>query len=179
MKMKYCKMTMVVGLFMLLMGAAATVQAIQDDGDRTLQLAGGYFHGDGSDTGILNLDLSYGYYITVHWELGILQSLAYSFNDRIDDVWAASTIPYFNYHFRTQETFQPFIGAFIGGSYNENDLTGTIGPQAGFKSYVSDKTYVMARYRYEWFFEELEIGEIGEDRSDGNHVVTLGVGFNF
>ena len=164
---------------MLITGMVAPVQAFQSKGDSTVQLAGGFFHAQNTDVGTMNLDVGYGYFLTENWELGILQTVGYSFIDDGDDIWVASTIPYVNYNFRTQESFQPFVGAFIGASYNKDDATGTMGPQLGFKSYVNDSTYIVAKYRYEWFFNELNYGEIEDNSSDGNHVISLGVGFNF
>ncbi|WP_028583607.1 outer membrane beta-barrel protein [Desulfogranum mediterraneum] len=182
MKKKYYLAAAVIGASMMLTGMAIPVQAAQSEGDSTLQLSGSFNHSQGADVGTVNLDLGYGYFVSANWELGIMQSLGYSIIDDADDQWVASTIPYVNYHFRgltDNDTFQPFIGAFVGASYNENDTTGTLGPQVGFKSFVNDSTYIMVKYRYEWFFDELSINEIEDTSSDGNHVVTLGVGFVF
>ncbi len=167
---------------MLMAGFTVTSHAAQSQGDRTLHLSGGFIHAQGADSGTLNMDLGYGYFLRENWEVGLLQTLGYSFIDGAEDEWVASTIPYANYHFRglsLDDTFQPFVGAFVGASYNEDDMTGTIGPQIGVKSFVNDSTFFTVRYRYEWFFEELAIDDIEDTSSDGNHVVTLGVGFVF
>jgi hypothetical protein len=132
--------------------------------------------------GTLNLEVGYGYFLTQNWELGVQQSLGYSFIDDADDQWVGSTIPYINYNFQglsTNDTFVPFVGTFIGASYNDDDITGTMGPQLGFKSFVNDRTFIMVKYRYEWFFDELTINDIEDTSSDGNHVVTIGLGFAF
>ncbi len=179
MNKNYSLIAAVIGASMLITGIAASVQAAQSKGDSALQLGGGFFHAQGADVGTLTIDVGYGYYLTENWELGILQTLGYAFIDDGDDQWSASTIPYVNYNFRASEPFQPFIGAFIGASYNEDDATGTIGPQLGFKSFVSDSTFIVVKYRYEWFFSELNYDDIEDNSSDGNHVVTLGVGFVF
>lgn len=182
MNKKYCIAAAFIGFSMLMAGTAVTVNAAQKKGDSDIQLGGGFFHAQGADTGTLNLDIGYGYYVNDNWEFGILQTLGYSFIDDADNQWAASTIPFINYYIRglsLNDAFQPFIGAFIGASYNENDTTGTIGPQVGFKSYINDSTYIVAKYRYEWFFDEMSINEVEDTSSDGNHVVTLGVGFVF
>ncbi len=167
-------------LFMI--GSLGTAWSAQEKGNSDLQLSGGFFHAQGADAGTLALDIGYGYYATRNLEVGIMQTLGYSFIDDADDEWTASTIPFVNYYFRglsSNDTFQPFVGAFIGASYNKDDTTGTIGPQLGFKSFVSDKTYIAVTYRYEWFFDELTINDVKDTRSDGNHVTTLGVGFTF
>ncbi len=182
MNKKYYVTAAVIGFSMLMAGSAGTIYAAQQKGDSDIQFAGSFFHAQGADSGTLNMDIGYGYYATDNWEIGILQTVGYSFIDDADDQWVASTIPFVNYYIRglsVNDTFQPFIGAFIGASYNEDDTTGTMGPQVGFKSFINDSTYIMAKYRYEWFFDELAINEIEDTSSDGNHVVTLGVGFVF
>lgn len=182
MKKSYCAVVAFFACFMLLAVSGITVQAAQSKGDSVLQLGGGFIHSQGADVGTLNLDIGYGYFVSHNWEVGLMQTLGYSFIDGADNQWVASTIPYANYHFRglTQnDTFQPFIGAFIGASYNDDDVTGTLGPQIGFKSFVNDTTFISVKYRYEWFFDELTFDDIDDTKSDGNHVVTLGLGFVF
>jgi hypothetical protein len=168
-------------VFLIVAGSMSSFAA-QSKGDSSLQFGGGFFHAQGADSGTLNLDVSYGYFLSENWEFGVMQSVGYVFVDEADDTWGASTIPFINYYFTglsENDSFQPFVGAFLGASYNENDTTGTIGPQVGFKSYITDKTYVVVRYRYEWFFDELTVDDIENTTSDGNHAVTLGVGFVF
>lgn len=167
---------------MIIAGFVATSYASHNSGDNTLQLSGSFSHSQGADSGVLNLDVAYGRLLTDGLELGLLQYLGYTFVDGGDDTWSASTIPYINYHFgglSDSGNFLPFIGAFIGASYNDEDTTGTIGPQLGFKSFVNDSTFILTKYRYEWFFDELTVNDVDDSKSDGNHVVTLGVGFIF
>jgi len=170
-----------IGAFLLMAATGTSVQAAQEKGDSALQVGGSFFHAQDADVGTLNLDLSYGKYISEIFEIGVIQSVGYSFIDDADDQWVASTIPFFNYHFlgMSDSNFQPFVCAFIGASYNEDDVTGTLGPQIGFNTFVSETTFISVKYRYEWFFEELEYDNIEDESSEGNHVVTLGVGFLF
>jgi outer membrane protein W len=182
MKKSYCVAVAFFACFMLISVSAITVQAAQSKGDSALQLGGSFFHAQGAEVGTLNLDLGYGYFLSHNWEVGLMQTLGYSFIDDGKNQWVASTIPYANYYFRGlshNDTFQPFIGAFIGASYNRDDVTGTLGPQIGFKSFVNDSTFITVKYRYEWFFDELTIDDINDTKSDGNHVVSLGLGFVF
>ena len=179
MKKNYRLIIAAIGTLMLITGMIAPLQAAQEKGDSSLMLGGGFFHAQGTEVGLFTLDVGYGYFLSDNWEVGVLQTFSYTIIDDDKDMWWASTIPYFNYNFRAKEAFQPFIGAFIGASYNEDDATGTIGPQLGFKSFVYDNTFVMLKYRYEWFFNELTVDEIEDTSSEGNHVVTLGVGFVF
>jgi hypothetical protein len=144
-------------------------------GDHEIEAAGGLFHQQGADTGALNLDLSYGYYLTPGWELGLRQSLNYNFIDDGSDVWTATTTPFLNYNFRLTPRILPFLGGFIGVVWNDRDVTGTVGPNAGVKIFLADQVYFTARYRYEIFFNKIEA--IGDNESDGNHVVNFGLGF--
>ena len=174
--------TLIAAAALLLAIAPISAQAVQEKSDSSLQFSAGFYHANGADSGILNLDFSYGYFLTTHWEVGIMQTLAYDFIDDAEDWWVATTVPFINYNFMglgKNDNFQPFIGAFIGASYNDDDATGTLGPQVGFKAFVTEKTFVNVKYRYEWFFDELTLDDIEDTRSDGNHVVTVGLGFVF
>jgi hypothetical protein len=152
------------------------------DGDRMLQGSLGFFHQQGSDQGTLSIDVTYSKFVTSVWELGVSQGVGVAFLDGADDIWSGSTIGIANYHFRPGNNVSPFVGAFVGASYNENDSTGTIGPNLGVKALVGENAFVLLRYRYEWFFDSLKLSNIdmvGDNRSDGNHVVTVGLGYRF
>lgn len=176
------KYYLVPAVAMLLAVMTTPAYSAQNAGDKSLQLGGGFFHSQGTDAGTLTADVAYGYYATKNVELGIAQTLGYSFIDGADDEWTASTAPFVNYHFlglSDNDVFQPFIGAFIGAVYNDNDVVGTVGPQVGFKSYVNDSTFIAVKYRFEWFWDDMELRDGSSDDSDGNHIVSVGVGFNF
>lgn len=169
-------------IFILALGVPMNIHAGQDKGDSSVTLSGGFFHTQGSDMSTFNLEAGYGYFLTQGWELGVQQSLGLTRNSGEKNEWIASTIPFINYNFQglsTNDSFVPFLGAFIGASYNSNDITGTVGPQVGFKSFVNDRTFIMVKYRYEWFFDDITINDFKDQRSDGNHAVTIGLGFTF
>jgi hypothetical protein len=155
--------------------------AVQSAGNKEIQLSGGFFHANDTDVGTVTLDASYGYYLTNVWQIGVGQTLNYNINDNASDTWTASTIPFVHYHIRglsTNDTFQPFLGAFAGAVYNDDDATGTAGPAAGFKAFMNETTFLVTKYRYEWFFNDVELGDV-TDTTRGNHIVTLGLGFVF
>lgn len=165
-----------------LLGMAGTgpAHAAQVAGDNAIELSGGFFHANGTDSGTLNLDVSYARFFTPEVEAGLRQTLNYAFVDDREDPWTASTIPYVNYHIRgltTEDRFQPYIGGFLGAAYNDNDTTFTIGPNVGFKYFVGEQTFIDTRYRYEWFADDLSIGQFEDNRASGNHVVTIGIGY--
>jgi hypothetical protein len=149
-------------------------------GDNELQLTGSFFRSTGSGEGALNADVVYSYFLEwPNWEIGLRQSIVYNYNSEEEDTWNAVTAPFFNYNFlgiSHRHELVPYIGALLGAVYNDDDITGTTGPQAGVKWYVSDSTFLVANYRYEWFFNELSNAN---DSQDANHVVAFGIGYNW
>src|SRR6266508_4750027 len=156
---------------------AGTVSAAPTDGASEVQVSVGFFHTQGSDSGSLNADLSYGYYFTPGWQLGIRQALNYNFVDDHRDFWVAPTTPFVNYNFHVNYIILPYLGALIGLVWNDRDATGTIGPQAGIKFFVHDRTFLNLGYRYEFFFDRIKA--ISDNASHGNHVFNIGIGLNW
>jgi hypothetical protein len=145
------------------------------DGDNEVLLSGGFFHQQDADTGNFNVDLSYGYYLTPGWEIGLRQALNYNFVDDGRDSWIATTAPFIHYNFRLTEVLVPYLGVHGGIAWNDDDVTGLIGPAAGLKLFVADQAFINLGYRYEWFFKSFK-GAVN-NKSDGNHVGNIGVGF--
>jgi hypothetical protein len=162
-------------VFVLFLVSAPTAYAGPVANDHEVELSGGLVHSEGTDTGNLNLDLSYGYYLSPGWQFGIRQALNYNFIEDQRDEWTATTSPFLAYHFRLSDTVLPHLGGFIGAVWNDRDITGTIGPQVGVKFFFSPQTYVGLRYRYEWFWNKFE--RINNNSDDGNHVFNIGLGF--
>jgi len=156
---------------------AGTVIAAPTDGASEVQVSAGFFHTQGSDSGSLNADLSYGYYFTPGWQLGIRQALNYNFIDDHRDFWLATTAPFVNYNFRVTDIIVPYLGGFIGLVWNDRDVTGTIGPQAGVKFFVHERTFLNLGYRYEFFFNRIDA--IDNNASRGNHVFNVGIGMTW
>jgi hypothetical protein len=165
------------GAIIGVMLTAAAAAAAPVDGMNELLVSGGFFHAQGSDDGNLNADLSYGYYLTPGWQLGFRQALNYNFIDDERDIWIATTAPFLNYNFRVTDIIVPYIGAFLGLAWNDNDATGTIGPQAGIKFFVHDTAFLNLGYRYEFFFDKFK--QIDNNASDGNHVFNIGIGLTW
>jgi hypothetical protein len=165
---------------MLMMGLLlgnGSASALPGDGASEAQVAGGVFHTQGSNEGNLNVDLSYGYYLTPGWQLGLRQALNYNFVDDRRDFWIATTTPFVNYNFRLTNIIVPYVGAFIGAAYNDREARGVAGPQGGVKLFVHNNTFVNLGYRYEIFFRQFEA--IEDNKSRGNHVGNVGVGFTW
>ena len=163
-------------LFIFLLGGSA-VMAAPGRGASEVQVSGGFFHSQGSDDGDLNADLSYGYYFTPGWQVGVRQALNYRFIDDHRDVWKATTAPFLNYNFRLTDIIVPYAGAFIGLAWNDRDATGTIGPQAGIKFFVHDTAFLNLGYRYEFLFDRIR--SIDDNSSRGDHVFNIGIGLTW
>lgn len=168
------KFSFVLGLGVLLALVATPGYGVQSVGSSEVQGSGGFFHAVGSGSTI-TADASYGYYFLQPLLVGVRQGVNIQLRDGASDPWFATTTPFVDYHFFSDRNFQPFVGAFGGIVWNDDDITGTIGPEGGIKFYVNDTTFISARYRYEWFFDEFDV--IEDESSDGNHVVTVGIGF--
>jgi hypothetical protein len=164
----------VLGLALL---ASSAATAAPQRGAHELQAAGGFFHSEGSDDGSLNVDLSYGYYLTPGWQLGLRQALNYNFVDDRRDTWTATTAPFLNYNIHATDIIVPYLGGFLGLVWNDRDVTGTIGPQAGVKFFVHDTAFLNLGYRYEFFFDRIRT--IDDNSSRGNHVFNIGIGLTW
>lgn len=152
---------------------------IQDTGTKEIELGAGFSHTQGSNVGVLNANVAFGYYVAPRLDIGVRQTLNYAFLDNAPDTWTASTVPFINYSFETSNPyFRPFIGAFAGAVYNDNDVTGTIGPTVGIRFYLNTSTAIVARYSYEWFFDKLSFKDV-RDTTDGNNIVTLGFSYSW
>ena len=113
--------------FAAAIAVAPASYAFQDEGDKEIEFTGGFSHTDGTDIGIANADVSFGYYWAPRLNFGIRQTLNYAFVEDGADQWNASTIPFVNYNFETSNpNLRPFIGAFVGGF-----LFGLVGVSAG------------------------------------------------
>lgn len=163
---------------LLAVGFPAAGQAVPRAESNEVQITGGYFRSIGTGGGNFNTDMGYGYFLTKDWEVGVRQGINYNLVENASDDWIATTSPFLEYHFmnegQTTPTLLPFLGGFVGAVWNEDDFTGTVGPSGGVKYFFHDQTFLTARYRYEWFFDE--INEVN-DTIDSNHVVTFGLGY--
>lgn len=155
------------------------VYAAPVEGTHEIQVAAGYNRQIGSGSGTFNADVGYGYYLDKAWEVGVRQQFSYTLVKEDSDIWLATTAPFIDYHFNAwgrDQNVVPFIGAILGAVWNEDDFTGTVGPEAGLKVYLSNDTFISARYNYQWFFDEID--EVNKTL-DSAHIVAVGLGFNW
>jgi hypothetical protein len=153
--------------------------------DNEILLSASLFRPINSGAGSFNADAVYSYHFDdPTWELGLRQSFTYTFSEEQSDVWNAVTAPLLRYNILTdtifgiprRDEFVPFIGGLLGAVWNDNDITGTTGPEAGLRWYARESTFLLVSYRYEWFFESLDTAD---NSQSANHVVALGIGFNW
>jgi hypothetical protein len=162
-------------LFLLSALTVNPAYALPLAGDSEALISGGASHTQGSDSGNFNLDLSYGYYLSPGWEIGLRQALDYNFIDHGSDAWQATTTPFLQYNFRLGRVLVPYLGVQGGIVWNDRDITGTFGPAAGAKLFVADQTFVNIGYRYNWYFNSFEAAK--NNTAHGNHVVNIGLGY--
>lgn len=175
---------------LLLLSLPVRSSAEFNAGNKDLQLNVSFFHASDSDSGTLTGDGSVGYFLSDTFEVGFRQAIASTFIEDGSDVWLATTAPFLRYNFNYDRDQQviPYIGAFLGGVWNDEDITGTLGPEAGLRFFAGENVYFSTQYRYEWFFDDLELdsGTINDDfeiveenSSDGNHIATVGIGYTW
>jgi hypothetical protein len=102
-------------------------------------------------------------------------ALGYFLNDELElaitgmGMWMEDSDAYYiqgdvKYHFLSDQTVVPYIGAFGGGFFNEESV-GIYGPIGGAKCFVSETTNVYTEYRYilatESDVEGIHLGVIG------------------
>jgi hypothetical protein len=148
-----------------------------------IQFSGGAQLAEGdANTGTAEGEIAYGYFITPKWQLGIRQLLSYGLNDPAEDVWTGSSSGSIKYFFRgddNDEKLQPFAGIFLGLSYSDVDATGSTGPVAGIRYFISDETFLLMQYQFEYYFDKLDAGAETDDFNTGNHYITIGLGLRW
>lgn len=178
--LRYLVLTVTMSLF-----PVVNLFAQPKSNDNELLLSASLFRPINSGSGSFNADVVYSYHFDhPSWELGLRQSFTYSFSDTESDVWNAVTAPIARYNILTDSIFGiprrpefvPFVGGLLGAVWNDNTITGTTGPETGLRWYARESTFLLLSYRYEWFFESLDSSD---NSQSANHVVALGIGFNW
>lgn len=154
--------------------AAPVALAQPNAGDWEFTLGGGGDANNDFNHGGFNVAGSVGYFFTPNFEAAVRQNVIYDSHSN-DDAWAGSTRVALDYNFLFDK-FVPFVGANVGLDYNEHDSSWGIGPEAGIKYFVHDKTFLFVMGEYRWLFDKLD--QIDNNADDGRFVFTLGIGFN-
>ena len=147
-----------------------------EEGDKEVTLSGSANH-DGDFDGV-NIDVngSFGYFMTDNLELSVRQSLGYT-DINTDAAINGSTRVALDFHFDL-EAWQPFVGGNFGYVYGDavND-TFEAAPEAGVKFFVNTSTFIFAMVEYQFFFDSADDASDGFE--DGQFIWSLGIGFRF
>jgi len=149
-------------------------------GEREITLSGAGASDRNWNAGAFGVSGDYGWYQTPETMFGIRQSINYASIEGqtiTNDFWNGATRAYANYHFGATNV-RPFLGASIGGIYGDGVNTSAFaGLEGGFKFYVADRTFVLARAEYQWYFDNAR--DIDNTFDRGSWAYTLGIGYNF
>ena len=174
------KYLIIAAMLAILPGLSFAQTVGPEAGDREFTLSGTGSSDKDFDNSSFGISADLGWYRTDQFVWGIRQSLNFTDiqgEDISDDFWNGSTRGYVDYHFG-QGAARPFVGASLGGIYGDGVIdTGVAGLEAGLKYYVLEKTFILARAEYQFFFENSDDAEDNFDDGAWNYV--FGVGFNF
>jgi len=146
-------------------------------GDREFSISGTGTSDKKFDNNSAGVSGDLGWYTSDKLSLGIRQSVSYAGGDNSNDVWTGSTRGYADYNFLDGNA-RPFVGASLGGVYGDGvNESAFAGLELGMKYYVLDKTYILGRAEYQFFFQDSNNADDAFD--DGAWAYVLGVGFNF
>jgi hypothetical protein len=160
--------------------AAQDIRVGPEDGDREFTLSGAGTSDKDFDNGSFGVSADYGWFTSNQMVWGLRQSINFADikgEDLSNDFWNGSTRGYLDYHFM-DGAFRPFVGASLGAVYGDgvND-SGFAGLEFGAKYYVLDKTFILGRVEYQFFFDS---GDAAKDNfDDGAMVYVIGMGYNF
>ncbi len=150
------------------------------EGDREFSIAGSGSSDKNFDSGSFGVVADLGWYMTPPLVLGVRQSVNYANIEGesiSDDFWNGATRGYLDYHFGANR-LRPFIGGSLGAIYGDGVKDSAFaGLETGGKYYVLQKTYLLARVEYQWFFSRSS--DADDAFKDGAWAYTVGLGYNF
>ncbi len=167
-KLSFLALALVLGSFV------GTASAQPEEGDQELQLSADFFGTHKFKSYSTNVEASYGFFVSDALEVGARLGYIGSFPHGGKSGWMMTALPFIDYHFRgvsEGDKILPYIGAFGGWYFNDRDDSYALGPEAGVKFFVYDKTFINTQYRYE-FFDSL-------NTRDAFHQFNVAIGFLF
>jgi hypothetical protein len=149
-------------------------------GEREFTLSGTGSSDKDLDNSSLGISADLGWYTSDKSVWGIRQSLNFADiegQNLSDDFWNGSTRGYYDYHFLDGK-WRPFIGANLGVIYGDGVKdSGFAGAELGVKYYVLEKTFILARAEYQFFFSDSN--SASDNWNDGAFAYVVGMGYNF
>lgn len=161
----------------ILMALPLSAHALPQTGDWEAEISGTYGRAIDADENLWGGDLSVCYYIMDFIQVGLEQGIQVGEKTRGDRAWNLRSDAFFTVSLFSDSVLQPYFGGQIGIVYNDEDVQGLIGPQAGIKYYFFENVFFNTNYAYDYYFDDFEVSRGNE--SDGTHRVSLGIGFNF
>ncbi|MCG5539706.1 MULTISPECIES: hypothetical protein [unclassified Halorhodospira] len=151
------------------------------EGEREFSISGTGSTDQKFNSGTFGVTGDIGWYLRDDMAAGVRQSINYANiegESLSDDFWNGATRGYFNYHFLADRA-RPFIGASLGGIYGDGvENSAFAGLEGGLKYYVREKTYVLGRAEYQFFFSSSsDASDAFQD--DGAWAYTVGLGYHF
>lgn len=150
-------------------------------GDRELSISGTGSSDRRFKNGSFGVTGDWGWYRSDQTVWGIRQSVNYASirgENITNDFWNGSTRGYLNYQFGDSQA-RPFVGGSLGVIYGDGvKNSGFAGLETGAKYYVLEKTYLLARVEYQFFFDRNR-REFDDGFKDGAWAYTVGLGYNF
>lgn len=171
----------VLGALPLAAGAQQTSDPFgPDQGEREFSISGTGSSDQDLDSTSFGIVGDLGWYLRDRVVVGVRQSINYSDiegEDVTEDFWNGATRGYVNYRFRDAR-MQPFVGGSLGGIYGDGVTDSAFaGLETGARFYVRDKTYLLGRIEYQWFFDR--DSDADEAFKDGAWAYTVGMGYHF
>ena len=141
-------------------------------GEWEMTLGGGGNSEKDFDNTSFGLNLGVGYYFSPPFEVSLRQAFNHG-----GDTWNGSTALAADWHFNLDK-FRPFVGANLGWIYGKGmDESFAMGPEAGVKYYVLDKTFIYGMVEY--LFLANGTRDVKDNFNNGTLRYSLGIGFNF
>lgn len=145
-------------------------------GDFEVFLAGSGGSVNQFDANTLGVEGGFGWYALKWLPIGIRQNANLAFGDDVRDAWQFASRAFVDFQYNDGNWFQPFIGVNLGYLYGRHvDQSGIFAPEAGFKAYVNESTFIQLRAEWDWKFT----ADNNSDFEDGDMLYSIGAGFNF
>lgn len=174
------------GILAAALGALPAIAAEQTHsigpvtGEREFTLSGTGSSDRDFDNSSFGVSADIGWYYSERTLIGVRQSLSYADIEGesiSNDFWNGSTRGFVDYHFG-EAYWRPFVGASLGGVYGDGVNDSAFGGlEVGVKYYVLQKTFLMGRAEYQWFFSSSS--DARDNFDDGAWAYTVGMGYNF
>lgn len=150
-------------------------------GEREFSLSGTGSSDNDFDNSSFGISADLGWFTSDNSVWGVRQSLNFADiegENLSNDFLNGSTRGYYDYHFLPNSHWRPFVGASLGAIYGDGvKESGFAGAEFGVKYYVLEKTYILARAEYQFFFTDSN--SASDNFDDGAFAYVFGMGYNF